>query len=110
VQIGHNVVIGKHCIVVASTAIAGSAQIGDYVVIAAQCGIAGHVKIGSQATLAARCGVTKDLPGGATYMGFPAIPVNDERRRLAGINRLPNLTARVKKLEDDGHAADLPED
>ena len=110
VQIGHNVVIGKHCIVVASTAIAGSAQIGDYVVIAAQCGIAGHVKIGSQATLAARCGVTKDLPGGATYMGFPAIPVNDERRRLAGINRLPNLTARVKKLEDDGHAADLTEE
>jgi len=104
VQIGHNVVIGKHCIIVASTAIAGSAQIGDYVVIAAQCGIAGHVKIGSQATLAARCGVTKDLPGGATYMGFPAIPVKDERRRLAGINRLPNLTARVKKLEDDGQA------
>jgi UDP-3-O-[3-hydroxymyristoyl] glucosamine N-acyltransferase len=37
-------------------------------------------------------------------MGFPAIPVKDERRRLAGINRLPNLTARVKKLEDDGQA------
>jgi UDP-3-O-[3-hydroxymyristoyl] glucosamine N-acyltransferase len=104
VQIGHNVVIGKHCIIVAATAIAGSAQIGDYVVIAAQCGIAGHVKIGSQATLAARCGVTKDLPGGAAYMGFPAIPVHDERRRLAGINRLPNLTARVKKLEADTHA------
>lgn len=105
VQIGHNVVIGKHCIIVASTAIAGSAQIGDYVVIAAQCGIAGHVKIGSQATLAARCGVTKDLPGGAAYMGFPAIPVHDERRRLAGINRLPNLTARVKKLENGGAGA-----
>jgi UDP-3-O-[3-hydroxymyristoyl] glucosamine N-acyltransferase len=107
VQIGHNVVIGKHCIIVAATAIAGSAQISDYVVIAAQCGIAGHVKIGPQATLAARCGVTKDLAGGATYMGYPAIPAKDEKRRLAGINRLPNLTKRVKKLEGGG---ELPEE
>ena len=104
VQVGHNVVLGKHCIVVACTAIAGSAHIGDYVVIAAQSGIAGHVKIGSQATLAARSGVTKDLPGGATYMGFPAMPVGEERRRLASINRLPSLSARVKKLEKNGEA------
>ncbi|MBL9131197.1 MAG: UDP-3-O-(3-hydroxymyristoyl)glucosamine N-acyltransferase [Verrucomicrobiaceae bacterium] len=101
VQIGHNVVIGKHCIIVAATAIAGSAHIGDYVVIAAQCGVAGHVKIGSQATLAARCGVTKDLAGGMTYMGYPAVPAGEEKRRLAGINRLPHLSARVKKLEKD---------
>ena len=98
VQIGHNVVIGKHCIVVACTAIAGSAVIGDYVVIAAQVGIAGHVHVGSQSTLAARCGVTRDLPGGQTYLGFPAIPVGEEKRRLAGINRLPQLVARVKEL------------
>ncbi|MDP1591623.1 MAG: UDP-3-O-(3-hydroxymyristoyl)glucosamine N-acyltransferase, partial [Prosthecobacter sp.] len=99
VQIGHNVVIGKHCIIVACTAIAGSVMIGDYVVIAAQVGIAGHVTIGSQATLAARCGVTRDLPGGQTYLGFPAIPASDEKRRLASINRLPQLQARVKELE-----------
>lgn len=99
VQIGHNVTIGKHCILVAGVAIAGSAQIGDYVVIAAQSGIAGHVKIGPAATLGARSGVTKDLPGGQTYMGFPATPVKEEKRRLAGVNRLPNLVARVKELE-----------
>ncbi|WP_461782543.1 UDP-3-O-(3-hydroxymyristoyl)glucosamine N-acyltransferase [Prosthecobacter sp.] len=99
VQIGHNVVIGKHCIIVAGTAIAGSAIVGDYVVIAAQVGIAGHVTVGAQATLAARCGVTRDLPGGQTYLGFPAIPASDEKRRLASINRLPQLQARVKELE-----------
>lgn len=100
VQIGHNVVIGRHCIIVACTAIAGSAVIGDYVVIAAQCGVAGHVNIGPQVTLGARSGVTKDLPPGpATYMGFPAMPVMDERRRLASINRIPSLTARVRELE-----------
>jgi UDP-3-O-[3-hydroxymyristoyl] glucosamine N-acyltransferase len=99
VQIGHNVIIGKHCIIVAGTAIAGSAIVGDYVVIAAQVGIAGHVTVGAQATLAARCGVTRDLPGGQTYLGFPAIPASDEKRRLASINRLPQLQARVKELE-----------
>jgi len=99
VQIGHNVVIGKHCIIVACTAIAGSAIIGDYVVIAAQVGIAGHVNVGSQSTLAARCGVTRDLPPGKTYLGFPAIPVAEEKRRLASVNRLPQLQVRVKELE-----------
>ncbi len=99
VQVGHNVVIGKHCIIVAGTAIAGSAIIGDYVVIAAQVGIAGHVTVGSQSTLAARCGVTRDLPAGKTYLGFPAIPVSEEKRRLASVNRLPQLQARVKELE-----------
>lgn len=99
VQIGHNVVIGRHCIIVACTAIAGSAIIGDYVVIAAQVGIAGHVTVGSQSTLAARCGVTRDLPAGGKYLGFPAIPSGEEKRRLASVNRLPQLAARVKELE-----------
>ena len=108
VQIGHNVVIGKHCIIVACTAIAGSAIIGDYVVIAAQVGIAGHVTVGSQSTLAGRCGVTRDLPAGGKYFGFPAIPVGEEKRRLAGISRLPKLAARVKELEAkvNGNGAD----
>jgi len=100
VQIGHNVVIGKHCIFVACNAIAGSAKIGDYVVVAAQSGIAGHVEVGSGITLAGRCGVTKDLPPGRdTYFGFPAIPVNDEKRRLASILRIPKLSQKIKELE-----------
>ncbi len=100
VQIGHNVVIGKHCILVSGTAIAGSALLGDYVVVAAQAGIAGHVSVGSMATLGGRSGVTKDIPAGrVTYLGFPATTAIEERRRIAGINRMPQLLARVKELE-----------
>jgi UDP-3-O-[3-hydroxymyristoyl] glucosamine N-acyltransferase len=103
VQVGHNVVIGKHCILVASSAIAGSVTIGDYVVIAAQAGIAGHVSIGSGVTLGARSGVTKDIPAGrATYFGFPAVPAMEERRRIASMARLPQLLARVRDLERGG--------
>jgi UDP-3-O-[3-hydroxymyristoyl] glucosamine N-acyltransferase len=101
VQIGHNVVIGKHCIIVACCAIAGSARLGDYVVMAAQGGIAGHVTVGSGVTLGGRIGVTKDIPAGrAMYLGFPALPVLEEKRRLAGIHRIPKLSARVKALEE----------
>lgn len=101
VQIGHNVIIGKHCIVVAGTGIAGSAQIGDYVVIAAQSGIAGHVSVGSQCTLGGRSGVTKDLPvGPMTYLGFPAVPAKDEMQRAAALRRLPQLLHRVRELEN----------
>jgi UDP-3-O-[3-hydroxymyristoyl] glucosamine N-acyltransferase len=100
VQIGHNVTIGRHCIIVAATAIAGSATIGDYVVIAAQSGVAGHVNVGSGCTLGGRSGVTKDLPPGqVTYLGFPAQPAVDEKRRLASINRVPGLQDRIKTLE-----------
>lgn len=105
VQIGHNVVIGKHCIIVACVAIAGSAVVGDYVVIAAQVGIAGHVIVGSQSTLAGRAGVTRDLPAGGKYFGFPAIDANQEKRRLVAARRLPQLLARVKKLEEQLQAS-----
>jgi UDP-3-O-[3-hydroxymyristoyl] glucosamine N-acyltransferase len=99
VQIGHNVVIGRHCIIVACVAIAGSATVGDYVVIAAQAGIAGHVSVGSQTTLGGRSGVTKDVAPKQNYLGFPAVPANEERRRIAAVNRLPQLLKRVQELE-----------
>lgn len=101
VQIAHNVVLGKHCIVAGCSAVAGSTVIGDYVIIAAQVGIAGHVNIGSQCTLGARTGVIKDLPPGGKYLGFPALPAGEERRRMAVSVRLPELDSRVKKLEKE---------
>ncbi len=48
VQIGHNAVIGRHCIIVAQTGIAGSAQLGDFVVMGGHSGVVGHVKIGER--------------------------------------------------------------
>jgi UDP-3-O-[3-hydroxymyristoyl] glucosamine N-acyltransferase len=99
VQIGHNTVIGKHCILVSGVAIAGSVVVGDYVVIAAQVGIAGHVRIGSQSTLGGRAGVTKDVAAGSSVLGFPAVPAREERRRIGSVARIPLLLARVKELE-----------
>jgi len=100
VQIGHNVIIGKHCLIIAQTGISGSSRLGDYVTAAGQVGIAGHVTIGSKAVLSARTGVTADIPGDEVYAGKPAQPMRDEMKSLALVRRLPKLIARVKLLED----------
>ena len=99
VQIGHNVIVGKHCLIISQCGLAGSCRIEDYVTVAAQSGIGGHVTVGSKAILAARTGVTTDLPGDIIYSGKPALPMKDETKLQAHVRRLPKLVARVKALE-----------
>ncbi len=72
VQIGHNVKIGKNCIIIAQTGIGGSAEIGDNVIIAGQVGIVDHIKIGTGAKITAKSAVTKSVPPYAVYSGIPA--------------------------------------
>ncbi len=99
VQIGHNVVVGKHCLIVAQTGISGSSRLGDHVTVAGQVGIVGHVTIGSKAILSGRTGVTTHLEGDTVYAGKPAQPIRDELRLQALVRRLPKLIERVKALE-----------
>lgn len=105
VQIGHNVVVGRHCVIVAMVGLCGSAQLGDYVVMGGQSGVVEHVKIGTGCSIAARTVVMKDLPPGRqAYMGFPATPVREERRRMAAARRLPDLMEAVKVLQREVEA------
>lgn len=99
VQIGHNARIGKHCIIVALTGIAGSAIIGDYVIIAAQSGVAGHLEIGSNVTLTARSGVTKSIPGDQIYSGYPALPLKKARKMIVLQRKLDEMYSRIGELE-----------
>jgi len=88
VQIGHNVVIGRHCIIVAQTGISGSAQLGDFVALGGQVGILGHVKIGAGAQIAASSNVRGDVPPGVRWGGTPAKPVRLWFRELTLLQRL----------------------
>jgi UDP-3-O-[3-hydroxymyristoyl] glucosamine N-acyltransferase len=99
-QIAHNVIIGKHCLIISQSGLAGSCRIGDHVTIAAQSGVAGHVVIGDKAILSGRCGATTSLEGGMIYAGKPALPFREENKLQAHVRRLPKLIARVKALED----------
>jgi len=76
VQIAHNVVIGRHCVLVALSGVAGSATLGDFVIVAAQVGIVGHVHVGDGAQVGGGSGVTKNVAPGAKVMGYPAIPAS----------------------------------
>ncbi|MEO1856124.1 MAG: UDP-3-O-(3-hydroxymyristoyl)glucosamine N-acyltransferase [Rubritalea sp.] len=106
VQVAHNVIIGKHCLVVAQTGLAGSCELGDYVTIAAQAGVAGHIKVGDQAVLLGRTGAAKNLEGGKMYMGMPARPLKEEQKKLASLARLPKLLKDFKDLKKSLSEAD----
>jgi UDP-3-O-[3-hydroxymyristoyl] glucosamine N-acyltransferase len=90
VQIGHNVQIGKGCIIIAQAGIAGSTVLEDFSVIAAQVGIAGHLRIGSGAQIGAQSGVMKDVEPGARLVGSPAVPARQFFRQVASIEKLLN--------------------
>ena len=88
VQIGHNVRIGKHCLLVSQVGIAGSTELGDYVFVAGQSGFSGHLKIGNHVQVGAKSAVLADVADGMKVMGSPAIPFRDFARRQAALKRL----------------------
>jgi UDP-3-O-[3-hydroxymyristoyl] glucosamine N-acyltransferase len=99
VQIGHNVRIGRHCVIVSQVGISGSTRLGDYVTVAGQVGIAGHLEIADRVVLLAKAGVTKSLTEPGAYTGFPAKPLLEGRRLLTLPGKIPDILDRLKKLE-----------
>ncbi len=99
VQVGHNVVVGDHCILCGQAGISGSTKIGRYTTLAGQVGLAGHLKIGSEVTIAAQSGVMHDIPDGQKWFGTPAQPDRLMKRIFLALQRLPELLKRVSELE-----------
>ena len=88
VMIGHNVKVGRHCLLVAQVGIAGSTELGDHVVVAGQSGFGGHLTIGNGVQVAAKSAVLDDVPDGAKVMGIPAVPFREFARREAMLRRM----------------------
>ncbi len=99
VQIGHNVTVGEHCLLVSQVGVAGSTRLGNYVILAGQVGLSGHLKIGNRVSVAAQSGVMHNIPDGEKWMGAPAQPDRQAKRQYIALQQLPDLLRRVAELE-----------
>jgi UDP-3-O-[3-hydroxymyristoyl] glucosamine N-acyltransferase len=99
VQIGHNVEVGEHSILIAQVGVSGSSRLGRGVVLAGQVGIADHVNVGDGALVGAQGGVPSDLEAGGKFLGTPARPILEAKRIMAAETKLPELLRRVRALE-----------
>jgi UDP-3-O-[3-hydroxymyristoyl] glucosamine N-acyltransferase len=108
VQVGHNVIIGEHCLLVSQTGIAGSSKLGNFVVLAGQAGIAGHLKIGNRVSVGAQSGVMHNIPDGEKWLGSPAQPDRQAKRQWIAAQQLPDLLHRVAELERQAAAPAAP--
>lgn len=100
VQIGHNVIVGDHSIIVAQSGIAGSTELGKGVIMASQAGVGGHVKVADGSILTARTGVTKNLTTpGQPYGGTPAIPLNEHNRKVVFLRNIETYVKEIKELK-----------
>lgn len=106
VQIGHNVVTGRHCVIVAQVGISGSVKLGDFVVVGGQVGIKDHVTVGDGAQIAASSNVATDVPAGARWGGTPAKPVKDWFREMVALEMLANRRPGTGEAKEKGDAHD----
>jgi UDP-3-O-[3-hydroxymyristoyl] glucosamine N-acyltransferase len=88
VQIGHNVTIGRHCLLAAQIGLAGSLTIGDHVALGAKVGINNHLRIGDGAQVTAMSAVKDDVPANGRWGGFFAKPTKQWFREIVAVERL----------------------
>lgn len=99
VQVGHNVQVGRHCILCGQAGIAGSARLGDHVVLAGQAGVSGHIDLGDGAQVAAKSAALGPVPAGAQVAGIPAVAMRRWKRQIVLSSRLEEMSRRLRALE-----------
>jgi UDP-3-O-[3-hydroxymyristoyl] glucosamine N-acyltransferase len=99
VQVGHNVRIGRMCLLAGQVGLAGSAVLGDGVVLAGQVGVADHITIGEGGMVGGAATVVENVEPGRQVWGTPAQDISEEKRSVVWYRRLPKLAEEVKELK-----------
>ena len=97
-QIGHNVRIGRACLIGAHAALAGSSELGDRCVMGGKSALVDHVRVVGGVRLAARSAVTKHITSPGDYAGFPAQPAAAWRRQVAAGSRVVALDRTMREI------------
>lgn len=98
VHLGHNVRVGRLCLLMAQVGVAGSSRVEDGAILAGQVGVSGHLTIGARARLAAQSGVISDVPAGETWGGYPARPHRESLKASAALFKLSAMMKRLEQL------------
>jgi UDP-3-O-[3-hydroxymyristoyl] glucosamine N-acyltransferase len=98
VHVGHNVRIGRRCLLMAGVGIAGSTHIGDDVILAGHVGVTDHLVIGDRARIAAKSAVFGDIPAAASFSGHPARPHRQFLRAQAALYRVAPIISDLERL------------
>ncbi|MBF9033425.1 UDP-3-O-(3-hydroxymyristoyl)glucosamine N-acyltransferase [Rhodobacterales bacterium HKCCE2091] len=99
VHIGHNVRIGRDCLICGQVGMAGSARVGDRVVLAGQCGVSDNIVIGDDVIGAGATKIFSNVPPGRMLMGMPAVKMETHVEMYKALRRLPRLAATVEALK-----------
>jgi UDP-3-O-[3-hydroxymyristoyl] glucosamine N-acyltransferase len=99
VHVGHNVQIGRDCLLCGQVGIAGSARIGDRVVMAGQCGVSDNIFVGNDVVAGGATKIFTNAPAGRVLLGSPAVKMETHVEMQKALRRLPRLAARVAALE-----------
>lgn len=100
VHIGHNVVVGQHCLLCGQVGVAGSTVLGDYCVMGGQAGAADNITIGSGAIIGAGSGVLSNVPKGKAMMGYPAVAMQTHIDMYKSLRRLPRVLRDLARKSD----------
>lgn len=98
IQVGHDTVIGKKCLIASHVGIAGCCIIEDEVTLWGQVGITSGATIGKKAVILAQSGISKSLEGGKTYFGYPAEEAREKLKQIAYIKKIPEILKKLKKI------------
>ena len=99
VHVGHNVRIGRDCLLCGQVGIAGSVRIGDRVVLGGQTGVADNLEIGSDVVTGASTIILSTVPPGRALLGYPAVRMETQIEMYKGLRRLPRLAKAVADLQ-----------
>ncbi|MDT8855770.1 UDP-3-O-(3-hydroxymyristoyl)glucosamine N-acyltransferase [Paracoccaceae bacterium Fryx2] len=99
VHVGHNVQIGRDCLLCGQVGIAGSARIGDRVVMAGQCGVNDNIFVGDDVIAGGATKIFTNAPAGRVLLGYPAVKMQTHIEMQKALRRLPRLAAAMAALQ-----------